>query len=188
MKLNNNKGEIASRNQSGLTAVEMMIALATLAVVILISVPGASMLIEHYRLKSASNDLVSGLYLARAEAINRASTVRVCPSDDGRSCRTDGDWSQGWLVYSDGNGDGIVQDIELLEAFQAPDSHVHIVALGAAQKSAAFTPTGLVRDNDAAKGEFVLCHGENSSSNAILIDSDGWVSLIPTDGQACRTG
>ena len=186
--MNKNKGEIAGRNQSGLTAVELMIGLAALAVVILVSVPGGSMLIEHYRLKSASSDLVSGLYLARAEAINRASTVRVCPSADGRSCRTDGDWSLGWLVYSDGNGDGIVQEIEFLEAFPAPDSHVHIVALGAAQKSAAFTPTGLVRENGATKGEFVLCHGENNGSKAILIDSDGWVSLIPTDGQACRSG
>jgi type IV fimbrial biogenesis protein FimT len=181
-------GRITIRHQLGLTAVEVMIGLAVLAVVILVSVPGGSMLIEHYRLKSTSSDLVNGLYLARSEAINRASTVRVCPSADGRSCRTDGDWSLGWLVYSDGNGDEIVQDIELLQAFPAPDSHVHIVALGAAQNSAAFTPTGLVRDNDAAKGEFVLCHGENNGSRAILIDTDGWVSLIPTDGQACRTG
>jgi type IV fimbrial biogenesis protein FimT len=183
-----NKSKTTSRNQRGMTAIELLIALAAVGLVILISVPGASMLIEHYRLKSTSSDLVSGLYLARAEAISRASTVRVCPSDDGTSCRTDGNWSTGWLVYTDGNGDGLVQDIELLEAFAAPNEHVHIVALGAAQKAAAFTPTGLVQNNGAAKGEFVLCYGENNSAKAILIDPDGWVSLIPTDGRVCRTG
>jgi type IV fimbrial biogenesis protein FimT len=174
--------------QFGVTAIEVLIALAALAVVILITIPGASMLIEHYRLKSTSNDLVSGLYLARAEAIDRASTVRLCPSEDGRSCRTDGDWSTGWLVYSDGNGDEVVQEIELLQAFAAPNERVHIVASGAAKTAAAFTPAGLLRDNGSAKGEFTLCYGETNGSKAILIDRDGWVSLVPTDGQACRTG
>jgi type IV fimbrial biogenesis protein FimT len=174
--------------QLGLTAVEMLIGLAVLAVIVLVSVPGASMVVEHYRLKSTSGDLVSGLYLARSEAINRASTVRVCPSSDGKSCRNDGDWSNGWLVYSDGNGDGAVQDIELLQAFPAPSEHVHIVASGAAQKAAAFTPTGLVRDNGEAKGAFLICYRESKGSKAIAIDPDGWVSLVPSDGQACQTG
>ena len=186
--MNKNKQASSNDNQRGLTAIELLIALAAVAVVILITVPGASMLIEHYRLKSTSSDLVSGLFLARAEAINRASTVRVCPSETGRSCRTDGDWSKGWLVYSDGNGDEVVQDIELLEAFAAPNERVHIVASGAAKKTAAFTPAGLVRDNGAAKGEFILCYGESNGSKAIQIDPDGWVSLVPTDGRACSTG
>jgi type IV fimbrial biogenesis protein FimT len=175
--------------QLGMTVVEMLMFLAALALVVLISVPGSSMLVEYYRLKSATTDLVAGLDRARTEAVNRASTARVCPSSNGQFCRKDGDWSQGWLVFSDGNGDGIVQDIEFLEAYAAPDEHVQIIASGATRTAAAFTLSGLVPDNDSAKGAFILCYGDsNSRSRTILIEPDGWVNLIPADGKPCETG
>jgi type IV fimbrial biogenesis protein FimT len=172
-----------------MTAIELLIGLAVLAIVALLAIPGSSMLIDSYRLKTASSHLVDGLYLARNEAQSRGSTVKVCPSDDGKSCRTDGDWSHGWLIYSDGNGDGVVQDIEFLDAFEAPSGHLRIVASGAAQKTAAFTSAGLVRDNGSASGEFILCP-ENSSttSRVIAVDSEGWVSMDSTDSPLCETG
>jgi type IV fimbrial biogenesis protein FimT len=175
---------------AGLSVIDLLIGLAVLAIVVLIAVPGSTWLMGHYRLKVVSDDLVSSLFLAKNEALKRASTVRVCPSENGRSCRTDGDWSRGWLVYSDGNGDGKVQDIELLEVFEAPVGHVHIVASGAALKDAGFNATGLVRDNGSAVGEFVVCTDNASAEpKTILIDSDGWVSITSTDGtQPCKAG
>jgi type IV fimbrial biogenesis protein FimT len=173
----------------GITAIELLIGLAVLAVVALLAIPGSSMLIDSYRLKTASSQLVDGLYLARNEAQSRGSTVKVCPSVDGKSCGTDGDWSHGWLIYSDGNGDGEVQDIEFLEAFEAPAGHLRIVATGAAQKTAAFTSAGLVRDNGAASGKFILCpENSNSASRVIAIDSEGWVSMDSTDSLQCESG
>jgi type IV fimbrial biogenesis protein FimT len=177
------------RIPSGITAIELLIGLAVLVIVALLAIPGSSMLIESYRLKAASSQLVDGLYLARSEAQNRGSTVKVCPSDDGRSCRTDGDWSHGWLVFSDGNDDGVVQEIELLEAFEAPGAHVRIVASGAAQKAAGFTSAGLVRDNGSASGEFILCtENSRAASRVIEVDSEGWVSLASNDRPECETG
>ena len=173
----------------GLTAIELLIGLAVAAVVLLVAIPGTSLLIERQRLKSVSTDLVNSLYLARSEAQIRASTVKVCPSDDGRSCRSDGDWTRGWLVFSDGNGDGVVQDIELLEAFESPGERVRIKASGAAQNSAAFTATGLVREHNAASGRLVLCPAAHSApSRVIAIDADGWVSMEPGNTRTCETG
>jgi type IV fimbrial biogenesis protein FimT len=172
-----------------MTVIELLIIVAALAVVIMLAVPGSSMLIEHYRLKAASADLVNGLNLARGEAIKRGSTVRVCPSSNGRFCRSDGDWAQGWLVYSDGNGDGAVQDIELIQSFGAPNVNVRVVARGATEQSAGFTVAGLVPVDESASGEFVLCHaGSDRDSRTILIDSEGWVSLTTTPAQACSSG
>lgn len=173
----------------GISAIDVLIGMSVLALVVLLAVPGSSLLIEQYRLRSASSQLVNDIYLARSEAQNRASTVRVCPSDDGRHCRTDGDWNHGWLVFSDGNGDGLVQDIELLEAFQAPGGHVRILASGAAQTTAAFTSTGLVRENGSAIGEFILCPDKSSSSSRIIaVDADGWVSVEKSDERVCQNG
>ena len=173
----------------GMTAIELLIWLSVLAIIVLIAVPGSAMLMGYYRLHTVSSELVDDLYLARSEALNRASTVRVCPSDDGKSCRSDGDWSEGWLVYSDGNADGKVQDIELIEAFAAPRKHMYIIASGAAQEVVGFTATGLVRDNGAASAEFILCPADfNADPRAVVVDADGWVSLAAADGRACGAG
>lgn len=173
----------------GMTVVELLIFVAALAIVILLAVPGSSMLVEHYRLKSASSSLVEGLNLARGEALKRGSTVRVCPSSNGRFCRADGDWAQGWLVYTDGNGDGVVQDIELIQAFAGPNANVRIIPKGAAATSAAFTVTGLVPANGSDSAEFVLCHtGSKRDARTILIDAEGWVSLTSGSAAACGAG
>jgi type IV fimbrial biogenesis protein FimT len=174
------------RWQRGITAIELLMYLAVAGIVILIAVPATSMLIERHRLKSTSGHLVSGLYLAKSEAQNRASTVKVCPSEDGKSCRTNGNWSSGWVVYSDGNGDGVVQEIELLEAFEAPQGHVRILASGATRDTAAFTATGLVGNNDSSRGEFVICPAHSGPDPRLIeIDADGWVSMQSADSGKC---
>jgi type IV fimbrial biogenesis protein FimT len=172
-----------------MTVVELLIIVAALAVIILLVVPGSSMLIENYRLKSASSNLVEGLSLARGEALRRGSTVRVCPSSNGRSCRSDNDWAQGWLVYTDGNGDGVVQDIEFIRAFEGPNENVRIISRGAAEASAAFTVAGLVPANGSDNGEFVVCHtGSMRDARTILVDGEGWVSLASDSAGACGNG
>mgnify|MGYP003573137783 FL=1 len=176
-------------DQRGMTAIEVLIGIAVLTILALLAIPASSILIERHHLKSASSNLVDGIYLAKREAEMRASTVRVCPSDNGKSCRVDGDWSQGWLVFSDGNADGMVQDIEVIEAYDAPGGHLRIVASGAAQTAAAFNSAGLVRDNGSASGEFVLCPGDSrSGSRVIFIQSDGWVTMDSSNDRACETG
>ena len=173
----------------GMTVVELLIIVAALAVVVLIAVPGSSMLIENYRLKSASTALVEGLNLARGEALRRGSTVRVCPSSNGRFCRSDGDWAQGWLVYTDGNGDGTVQEIEMIRAFDGPNDKVRVVARGAAERGVSFTIAGMMPDNDSNEAEIVFCHaGSDADSRTILIDAEGWVSLQTTPSGACSAG
>lgn len=175
--------------QRGITAIEVLIGIAVLTIVALLAVPTSSILMERHYLKSASSNLVDGIYLAKREAEIRASTVRVCPSNDGRTCRVDGDWSQGWLVFSDGNADGVVQEIEVIEAYEAPGGHLRIVASGAAQTAAAFNSAGLVRDNGSASGEFILCSADSTSgSRVIFIQSDGWVTMDSTNDRTCETG
>ena len=188
--MNRIPGRVEQRGtpDAGLSVIELLVILAALAVIVLVSVPGSSMLLEHYRLKTASGDLVSGLNLARSEAAKRASTVRVCPSSNGRVCRSDGDWSVGWLVYSDGNADGTVQDIELIQAFEGPSDGVRIIAKGAVARSASFTLSGLVTDQDSPDGEFDIClTGPDTKSRTILVDSEGWVQLIPNQHNRCQS-
>lgn len=171
-----------NRRQHGLTVIELLIILAAIAIVVMISVPGSSMVLEHYRLKAASSHLAASLNLAKEEALMRNSTVKVCPSSNGRFCRNDGNWNYGWLVFSDGNGDGTVQEIEFIEAFGSPSPRVRVVATGAVQNLAGFTLAGLVPVDGEKQGEFHICHeGLDSRAKVISVDSEGWIQVSRTE-------
>ena len=173
----------------GFTILELLITLSAIAIIVLVTVPGSKVLLEKYRLKTASGQLFSGLELARAEAQQRSSTVMMCPSSNGHSCRRDGDWSLGWLVYTDGNGNGTVQDIELIRSFKAPNQQVRIKAEGAVENRAAFTATGLVRENGAQTGKFQIClYGSDSEPRIVSVDAEGWIQALPNGGEVCETG
>jgi type IV fimbrial biogenesis protein FimT len=176
--------------QAAMTAIEFLIVVAAIGLLILVTVPGSSMLIERYQLNAASNDLARGLTLARTEAISRGSTVRMCPSVDGRSCLDGGDWSHGWLVFTDGNGDGHVQEIELIEAFDGPAREIRIIGTGPVQQGASFDLSGLIGDLEANRqsdgGEFVVCYvGSSGSARTVMIDREGWVNVIPSGAGEC---
>lgn len=170
------------QDQNGLTVVELLIILAAIAVVIMISVPGSTVVLEHYRLKAASSKLVDSLSIAKQEATMRNSTVKVCPSSNGRFCRADGNWNHGWLVFSDGNGDGTVQEIEFIEAFDAPSQKVRVISTGAVENIASFTLAGLKPADEAQEGAFHVCHeGLVSRSKVVSIDAEGWVQVSRTE-------
>ena len=189
MKKGTMKHHSQSKLSTGFTVVELMVAMAALAIVILIAVPGSSAVIEKYQLRSTSNDLHQGLSLARTESHARSMVVRLCPSSNGHTCRSDGNWNHGWLVYSDGNGDGAVQDIELIRAFEAPPRKIRITAKGAVQSSASFTTAGLMNEGDSPDGEFLICIADSeTSAKKVSIDADGWVHAAPVSEQDCRRG
>ena len=178
--------------QAAMTAIELLILVAAVGILVLISVPGSSMLIERYHLNAASNELARGLSLARSEAIKRGSTVRMCPSADGRACSTDGDWNRGWLVFTDGNADGAVQEFELIEAFDGPAEDIVVIGTGPVEQSASFNLAGLVGDMDEkgrhAGGEFFVClPGSSANAKTVLIDDEGWVNVVPSGSGGCST-
>lgn len=181
----NKKGEEAY----GLTVLELLITLAAIGIVVLVAVPGSTLLLEKYRLKSASDSIVTGLELARAEAGARSSTVIVCPSSNGHTCRHDGNWDHGWIVFTDGDGNGSVQDIELLRSFDAPNPEIHVIADGALQKKAAFTATGLVRSAEDSSGRFLICLKDSDAPPTLVnVDADGWVQRMRAPEQSCARG
>lgn len=189
MKSNNKKsGNNPQRLILGLSVLELLIILAALAVVVLISVPGSTMLLEKYRLKTTETSLLNSLELAKMEAQLRSSTVVVCPSSNGHSCRRDNNWNYGWVVFSDGNGNGTVQDIELIKSVTAHE-RIRIEAAGATRSRAAFTMTGLLSDHDAITGQFTICLKDSDATpRLVAIEPDGWVKMMPPQDASCDLG
>lgn len=90
--------------QRAFTLVEMMITIAVLAIVLGIGVPSMSAFIESNRLTSVTNDLLSSLQYARAEALRQRSRVTICQrAANSDACDDNGNWANGWLIYLDDN-------------------------------------------------------------------------------------
>ena len=87
-------------SQRGFTLVELMIAVAILALLLGVALPSFQEALTVHRISSYANDLHASAALARSEAIKRNRTVQLCASSNGTSCT--GSWGQGWIVNANG--------------------------------------------------------------------------------------
>lgn len=96
-------------NQSarGFSLIELMVTVVVLAILLVIGVPSFREFYLNNRLVSQINMLHSDLLLARSEAVKRNRPAQVCGVAGGALPCADRDWTRGWVVFVDRNGDGI---------------------------------------------------------------------------------
>lgn len=178
---------LQQRPHPGVTAIEFLIGVAALGVILLLTAPGISSMIQSHNLDNTVGELASCLTLAKSESERRHSTVRICPSSDGTSCHQSKDWNKGWLVFSDGNSDGFPQDIELIRAYGPPAKNIRITASGALADSPAFTVSGLTSSRLLTSGEFTVCNmnSETHSRSKVVVNDLGEVNLVKNDSIDC---
>ncbi|WP_411850552.1 GspH/FimT family pseudopilin [Stenotrophomonas sp. LGBM10] len=95
---------MSSRRSNGFTLVELMIAIAVVAILAAIAYPSFQSVLRSNRLATTSNEASGLIALARSEAIRNKRGGGVCGSATGTSC--DGSWNKGMLAWSDVSGDG----------------------------------------------------------------------------------
>ncbi|MDH3513005.1 MAG: GspH/FimT family pseudopilin [Gammaproteobacteria bacterium] len=85
--------------QTGLTLIELLFAMAILAILTTISVPGFTNLVLNTRMTAQVNRFVHDIHLAKQTAHRRMQQVALCKSPDGRQCAPNREWHEGWLVF-----------------------------------------------------------------------------------------
>ncbi len=94
------------RGVSGITLIELVIALAIAGLLVGIAMPNYGDWIAEYQMMNFARDLAGNMNTARSEAIKRGIRVNVCKSANRRQCAAGGDWAQGFVVYVDVDHDG----------------------------------------------------------------------------------
>lgn len=89
------------KSNSGVTLIELMLALAVAAVIMSVSMPSLHDLMQRQRISAAANELVASLNLARQNAVFQREITLMCPSTNGAICSGDNRWDHGWIVFRD---------------------------------------------------------------------------------------
>jgi type IV fimbrial biogenesis protein FimT len=85
----------------GFTVVELLVVVLVLAVTAGLAAPAFSAMRERNQATAAFHQLTASLAGARIAAVHMGRPVTLCPTQDGRSCRRDLVWDEGWMTYLD---------------------------------------------------------------------------------------
>ena len=131
------------QRDAGFTLIELVTTTAILALLASAALSPMAALIERQRASSATSSLVAHMQLARLAAVERNRRTVLCPSSDGATCATGNDWSQGWLLFvdEDGNRRPDAKDDILRVDLASPRSHLRI-ASSAGRQQLRYLPDG----------------------------------------------
>lgn len=152
----------------GFTLIEMMIAIVIAAVLLAIAAPSFQAIVINNRISAQANDLVSGLAMARSEAIKRGMSVRVKAAG--------ADFSSGWTIWVDANGNSSMDADEALRVHEALKSGFTLVGTGFADTTEIQYRSNGVSDSS---GSFRLCYS-GYTGRLISVSATGRVSTTKT--------
>lgn len=104
----------------GFTLIEMMVAVAVLAILLTIGLPAFGALIDNQRLDASVNTLFRSVQFSRGEAARQNRFVTIAPLEQ--------TWHSGWRVFIDSNNNGQYDDGEVVLREEKPSSSIHIHA------------------------------------------------------------
>jgi len=84
---------------AGVTVVELLVVLAIAGILLSVAVPAYQQVVRRQQLRAAVTDLVAALDLTRSQAIARGRVVMLAPLERGGE-----DWTGGWIVFLDADG------------------------------------------------------------------------------------
>ena len=132
-----------TRPPAGFTLIELLTTTSIVAILAGVAASPMSALLERHRANAAASSLIAHMQLARMAAVSRNRRAVLCPSSDGAHCDGGTDWSPGWLLFvdDDGNRQPDAAD-EILRADREPTSrHLRIVS-SAGRQQLRYLPDG----------------------------------------------
>jgi len=147
---------------SGFTLIELMVTLAVAAIAIALATPSFSNVVLKNRMASSHNLILSALATTRSEAITRGTNMTVCASTNKTSCNSS-NWENGWIIFSDYNGDQII-DAGTSKCLPGEDCVLVVkgaLGNGITVRNAIFSNAGWVQYNSQgvvdSAGTFTMC-------------------------------
>ncbi len=150
----------------GVTLIETVCVLAVIGVVSAIGMPSLRGTLSNSHATVVGDRLLTDLARARSEAIMSRMPSVVCPSVDGSTCTKGTDWSNGWIVFVDRDGDDQRSAIEpVLSVVTANDLGGLQVTTSVGRTKARFLPDGRSGGTNLSMH---VCDGQKLARSVII--------------------
>ncbi len=157
------------KKQAGFTLFETMVACALAFILFGIAIPAANDGLEAARSADARSKLLDSLMKAASRASFTGTKSVLCPSADAISCDDSHDWSQGWIVFTDRNGNREREpDDHLINQVQALEGEVRLHSTAGRTRIVFQGNAG----NAGSNVSFTLCDGRGTGKARSLIMSN----------------
>lgn len=152
---------------AGFTLVELLIVVAVLSILTALAGPAFTDLVDAQRRMATAQDLASGIRSARVAAVTRNQTVTIHAID--------ADWSNGWRMIVDPNGNG-PDDDDLLLLQRTHPARTRVVGNSKVAEFLSFDGLGGLRR--AANGSLHVCiKDEPVSHYRVIVNITGRVRV-----------
>ena len=163
-------------SQRGFTLVELLVSLAIGSILMSLTVPAMTGMLNTQKAISATNALFAGLNLARSEAIKRNARAVLCKTANGLTCTSSGGWEQGWILFHDLNNNAALDAGEEVLRQQGPASAgIRLAGNLPIANYVSYTPIGTAKLISGAfqAGTFTLCMESSGSADVRQIVLSG---------------
>jgi type IV fimbrial biogenesis protein FimT len=164
----------------GFTLLEVLVVLALLAVLLSLAAPSLQGLRQKHQMQSQAEQLQASLLLARSEALRRQRRVTLCVRatavDAGEDCAPSGSWSQGWVVFVDGNDSGRREAAEtVLQVQKALPGFLKLQGNATVNRYISYGPQGRSQSTSGSfqAGTLTLCGAGQAHVWRVVINAVG---------------
>ena len=158
--------------QQGLTLLEVLLVLAVIAILMSIAIPFSETFLFQHRAAAEVNQILDAINYARGEALSRGEIVTLCKSQNQRQCN--GSWSDGFIVFVDKIGKGVVQEEDdILKVFRPIASKARLEWRAFPSNNyLQMAPNGFTKFQN---GTFYYCPPNNDArfARAVIVDQTG---------------
>jgi type IV fimbrial biogenesis protein FimT len=172
--------------QFGFSLVELMVTVAIATILASLAVPSFRTTLVGQTVESTADTLVSDIRFARSEAIKRTNRVTICGSSTGTSCYGANAWHNGWIVFVDDDGDGVVDTGDVVLRVQSAVTGISSIAAtdGNARSHFVFQATGW--SQSASQSFFVTpTAGSGVAARLVCVSNKGRAAIRAKGESAC---
>ncbi|CAB9494695.1 GspH/FimT family pseudopilin [Alteromonas macleodii] len=179
--------------QKGLTLLEMLVAVAVLAIILTTVAPSIQSVLIKNRITSDINNLSAVVQRARFTAVDEQASVVLCPTENYTACTSS--WKKAKMVFVDKNGNGSRDNNEALIVASDPLNSAN--AIYGVTGSLTFDEQGAIdtaatitlcpKDNDADYASALLLSLYGRISIAVDSDDDGEKEDLDGDALSCSS-
>lgn len=167
------------RNNAGVTLLELLVTSSVALTITAVAVPTMHDFTTIQETAVSANAIVGDLALARHAAVTSHDAIVLCPSSDGSRCTGGYDWSDGWLVFADKDGDRQVDSEERrLRVTTRPAQRVRIMTT-TKRREIVYRSDGSTAGTNAT---FRICNARDPDRRrAVIINPTGRTRLDSRD-------